>query len=67
GDPVNEAARLTDLAKGRDMRVLASRATVEAAGGALPAAWHPVGEVILRGRPHPTRLYAPVTAEAPAT
>jgi len=91
GDPVNEAARLTDLAKGRDMRVLASRATVEAAGaeagasptgaapadgqtaggttagGALPAPWRPVGEVILRGRPHPTRLYAPVTTEVPAS
>lgn len=67
GDPVNEAARLTDLAKGRDVRVLASRATVEAAGVDQGGGWHPVGEVILRGRTHPTRLYAPVTTEAPAT
>jgi adenylate cyclase len=60
GDPVNEAARLTDLAKGRDIRVLASRTTVEAAG-TEGEAWKPAGEALLRGRPHPTRLYAPGT------
>jgi adenylate cyclase len=58
GDPVNEAARLTDLAKGRHVRVLASQATVEAAG-AEGELWTAAGEAILRGRPRPTRLYAP--------
>jgi adenylate cyclase len=58
GDPVNEAARLTDLAKARDIRVLASQATVEAAG-TEGGAWQSAGEAMLRGRPHPTRLYAP--------
>src|SRR3712207_9019765 len=32
GDPVNEAARLTEEAKSRTGRVLASRATIERAG-----------------------------------
>jgi adenylate cyclase len=58
GDPVNEAARLTDLAKGRAGRVLASRRAVSAAGSA-GADWHPAGEAVLRGRDVATGLYAP--------
>ncbi|MBA2624662.1 MAG: adenylate/guanylate cyclase domain-containing protein, partial [Acidimicrobiia bacterium] len=34
GDPVNEAARLTELAKSRDSRLLASAAAIAAAGTA---------------------------------
>jgi adenylate cyclase len=58
GDPVNEAARLTDLAKGRSIRVLASRATIEAARDE-GRVWLAAGEALLKGRPEPTRLYAP--------
>lgn len=46
GRPVNEAARLTDLAKGRPTRLLAAAATVERAGG---PGWVDAGSVELRG------------------
>jgi adenylate cyclase len=56
GDPVNEAARLCDLAKQRPERLLASEAAVRAAGPQEAARWE-VGEpVVLRGRDEPTRL-----------
>ncbi|MCU4183706.1 adenylate/guanylate cyclase domain-containing protein [Acidiferrimicrobium sp. IK] len=58
GDPVNEAARLTDLAKHRPTRMLASRSVVEAAG-ATGAGWVAAGSQILRGRPTPTHLCEP--------
>lgn len=58
GDPVNEAARLTDLAKSRPGRLLASQAVVEGAAGQA-GRWIPSGEVVLRGRPAPTRLWSP--------
>jgi adenylate cyclase len=56
GDPVNEAARLTDLAKGHEGRVLASGPCVEAAGDE-GRRWQAAGEITLRGRHHPTQLY----------
>jgi adenylate cyclase len=59
GDPVNAAARLSDLAKKRPGRVLASAAAVEAASGAEAERWELADEVTLRGRPAPTRLAAP--------
>lgn len=59
GDPVNEAARLTELAKERDGRVLASGDAVEAAGAQEAAQWTIVEEVTLRGRSRPTRLAQP--------
>jgi adenylate cyclase len=59
GDPVNEAARLTELAKDRDVRVLASQATVERAGGDERDRWSLGEEVTLRGRSEPTRLACP--------
>ena len=59
GDPVNEAARLTDLAKERDGRILASSTVVELAAGEEPAAWEVVDEVVLRGRPEATRVATP--------
>lgn len=60
GDAVNEAARLTELAKERPGRVLASQAAVEAAGAEEAARWCLGDEVHLRGRDAPTRLAEPV-------
>ena len=59
GDPVNEAARLTELAKDEDRRVLASEAAVEAAGYPEEGHWELGDEVQLRGRAKPTRLARP--------
>lgn len=59
GDPVNEAARLTEAAKDHDGRVLASGRAVEAAEGHEAARWTQVDEVVLRGRTEPTRLMSP--------
>jgi adenylate cyclase len=56
GDPVNEAARLTELAKERDGRLLASGDAVERASEEEAARWRLDGEVTLRGRSRPTRL-----------
>ena len=59
GDPVNEAARLTELAKQHDERLLASGDTVDAAGGDEARALGADGEVTLRGRECPTRIAVP--------
>lgn len=60
GDPVNEASRLTELAKSRPGRLLASGAVVDAArSGEERARWRPDGEVVLRGRTAPTALRVP--------
>ncbi len=56
GDPVNEAARLTELAKDRDGRLLASGVAVERASAEEAAHWELGDEVELRGRSRPTRL-----------
>ncbi|MCH9701882.1 MAG: adenylate/guanylate cyclase domain-containing protein [Actinomycetia bacterium] len=61
GDPVNEAARLSDMAKLTGGLVLASETTVNAASDWERALWQLGDEVVLRGRPTPTRLAAPVT------
>jgi adenylate cyclase len=60
GDPVNEAARLSEEAKSRPKRVLASGAAVEAAGESERRHWEFDDEVVLRGREEPTRLAQPV-------
>jgi adenylate cyclase len=60
GDPVNEASRLTDLAKQHDGRVLASGETLARAGAEEAARWQVGEEAVLRGRPVATRLAAPV-------
>jgi adenylate cyclase len=62
GPAVNEAARLTDVAKGRAVKVLASSDVVRRAGGEAEH-WRDVGTVALRGRRAPTAIYEPVTAE----
>lgn len=66
GRPVNEAARLSDLAKSRPGRVLASSAAVERAGEEAPR-WAGLGTVALRGQSAPTAIYEPaVRAPTPA-
>ncbi|HUQ38861.1 MAG TPA: adenylate/guanylate cyclase domain-containing protein [Acidimicrobiales bacterium] len=58
GAPVNEAARLTEEAKGRDGGVLASGSAVTGAGEES-AHWEPVGEVELRGIAAPVGIWQP--------
>ncbi|AHC27649.1 MULTISPECIES: adenylate/guanylate cyclase domain-containing protein [Actinomycetes] len=59
GDPVNEAARLTELAKLEEGHVLASANAVSSAVDAEALAWD-VGEIVeLRGRSAPTQLARP--------
>jgi adenylate cyclase len=60
GDPVNEAARLTEEAKKVDGRVVASMRAVDAASDEEMARWTPLHEVHLRGRLEPTMLAVPV-------
>jgi class 3 adenylate cyclase len=60
GDAVNEAARLSEEAKSRPKRVLASDAAVDAASETERRRWTFDGEVVLRGRDEPTRLAEPV-------
>ncbi|MCP2337612.1 adenylate/guanylate cyclase domain-containing protein [Actinomadura rupiterrae] len=59
GDPVNEAARLSDLAKTREERVLASGTVVERAAETEAAQWRYGRTVTLRGRSRTTRLAVP--------
>src|SRR5215211_382367 len=67
GDPVNEAARLTELAKQHAERLLASGDMVESAGGAEAARWRADGEVVLRGRERPTPVAIPLSPDAVRT
>src|SRR6476660_8694073 len=59
GDPVNEAARLADLAKTSDRRILCSSAAIERADDAESAHWTPKGSEVLRGRSEATKISAP--------
>ena len=59
GDPVNQAARLTELSKERTPMLLASADAVEAASPTERCHWSFDGHTALRGRPHPTRLAVP--------
>ena len=66
GDPVNEAARLTELAKSEEGHVLASAIAVSGALDAEALCWN-VGEVVeLRGRTAPTQLARPVKTSVPS-
>jgi len=60
GDPVNEAARLCELAKQRPQRVLASAAALQRAAEAESGSWSLGDAVTLRGRDEPTSLATPV-------
>ncbi len=59
GDPVNEAARLSELAKERPERVLASEVTLGKAAEAESAAWNVTESAVLRGRNVATGLANP--------
>ncbi|HTR70359.1 MAG TPA: adenylate/guanylate cyclase domain-containing protein [Mycobacteriales bacterium] len=59
GDPVNEAARLAEIAKTLPGRVLASGDVIEAATGES-AHWAIADEVRLRGRSSATSIYIPI-------
>jgi adenylate cyclase len=64
GDPVNEAARLSELAKARPERVLASARAVEGAAADEAPSWQ-VGEAtVLRGREEETPLAVPTPVAA---
>ena len=59
GDPVNEAARLAELAKQRAGRVLASDAALDRAPRAESDGWSMTEAAVLRGRSAPTRFGPP--------
>ena len=61
GDAANEAARLTDEAKLRAGRVLASGDAIDRAVGERDA-WTAAGSVVLRGRSRATALFEPFSA-----
>ena len=66
GDPVNEAARLTELAKLEEGHVLASAIAVSGALDAEALCWD-VGEIVeLRGRTAPTQLARPLNLAVPS-
>lgn len=58
GDPVNEAARLSDMAKITNGQLLASETVVNGASDDERRLWQLGDEVVLRGRTTPTRLAA---------
>ncbi len=59
GDPVNEAARLTELAKANPGSVLASAAALAQAAGGEAGLWVTQDHLRLRGRSAPTTVAAP--------
>jgi adenylate cyclase len=59
GDPVNEAARLTELAKTTDTKLLASEAALARATHGERDRWQVGSEASLRGRTRPTRIAQP--------
>lgn len=61
GDPVNEAARLSELAKDRPGAVCASGAALARASEEERARWTEADEVVLRGRSAPTQVAVPVS------
>jgi adenylate cyclase len=59
GDAVNEAARLADLAKTSDCRIVCSAAVIDRADTAERRHWLSSGETVLRGRSEPTHIWTP--------
>nr|WP_082978684.1 adenylate/guanylate cyclase domain-containing protein [Mycobacterium sp. 1081908.1] len=59
GDAVNEAARLADLAKTAERRILCSAAAIERADDAERAHWAECYSTVLRGRSEATHVSAP--------
>lgn len=64
GPAVNEASRLTEVAKGRTIKVLASEEAVRRAGSEARH-WRDVGTVAVRGRRAPTAIREPVPEPLP--
>ncbi|CAN5485747.1 adenylate/guanylate cyclase domain-containing protein [soil metagenome] len=62
GDPINEAARLSELAKQRPERVLASVAALDKAAEVESAAWTITENALLRGRTLATGVAHPRSA-----
>jgi adenylate cyclase len=60
GDPVNQAARLSTLAKQRPERVLAAEAALERAADEERSAWGITESALLRGRGAPTGVAHPL-------
>lgn len=60
GDPVNEAARLTEQAKERPERVVASERIVDRAGYGEQRQWRLLEPILLRGRLEETTLAVPL-------
>jgi adenylate cyclase len=60
GDPVNEAARLTEQAKERPERVVASQTIVDKAHDGESVRWKLLEPILLRGRLEATTLAVPV-------
>ena len=59
GDAVNEAARLADLAKTADRRILCAEAAIDRAEKAEQAHWAECYSTVLRGRSEATHVSAP--------
>ncbi|MGV9712464.1 adenylate/guanylate cyclase domain-containing protein [Gordonia sp. NPDC003424] len=59
GDPVNECARLSEMAKTAKVPVLASGSAIAECGDESQS-WQSVGSRVLRGRNTPTDVYVPV-------
>jgi class 3 adenylate cyclase len=62
GDAVNEAARLADLAKTADRRILCSAAAIDRSDEAERTQWAECYSTVLRGRSEATHVSAPATA-----
>jgi len=60
GDPINEAARLSELAKQRPERVLASESALAKAAEEESAVWRLTDSAVLRGRSAATGVAHPV-------
>jgi adenylate cyclase len=67
GEPVNEAARLCELAKSRSSGLLTSATTLEGASESERARWSLGRRVRLRGHEQHTRLASPVRVDAPTS
>jgi len=66
GDPVNEAARLCELAKQRPGQLLASEAVLRRAGSEEAVHWEVREQLVLRGRDRPTGVAEPRAEIGPA-
>lgn len=62
GDAVNEAARLADLAKTSERRILCSSAALDRATEEERERWAESYSTVLRGRSEATHVYSPVAA-----